>query len=320
MYRETSPFLDWSRDGTLLYVPTDGIPRSDFAFAWYREDGSEHLLGLKVFGELPWPSLSPDGRRLAVTVGRYAIWVYDLENARPPLRLTFSRDLRWPIWSPDGSRVAFRELLAGSVHFFSIAADGSEVEPRAIASVLLPEREGAIFPSSWTPDGAEILAFDSRSIWVFEVDGSSRPRRLFDSPFVEGFPSISPDGQLLAYTSNRSGAGEIWLSRYPDVDSAPPVQVSRNGGAEPRWSRDGQKLYFLEGQRMMSAIISLDGARVEAPRALFTLTTEPRAVNRTYDVAPDGRILAIRRETPTERSRAILVENWFDDLERLAPR
>ena len=319
-WRESSPYLDWSRNGTLLYIPTDGIPRRDFSVSWWREDGSEERLELKLSGDLPWSSLSPDGRRLVVTAGKFSIWVYDLENADPPLRLTFDGDRRWPIWSPDGRRVVFRELRGGAVHLLSVAADGSEVEPRAVGSVALEQRAAAIFPTSWTPDGREILAFDSRSIWVFEVDGSSA-RRLFDSPFIELYPSISPDGRLLAYTSNRSGNTEVWISPYPEVGSRPPVQVSRNGGTEPRWSRDGGKLYFLEGNRLMSAnVVSGDALRVEAPRALFTIAYDRRAVSRTYDVAPDGRILVVRQESPAERSRAIIVENWFDELERLAPR
>jgi hypothetical protein len=71
----------------------------------------------------------------------------------------------------------------------------------------------------------------------------------------------------------------------------------------------------------MSANLSRgDTPGVETPRALFNLPLEDRAVSRSYDVAPDGRILALRREAPSERSRAVIVENWFDELERLAPR
>jgi Tol biopolymer transport system component len=319
-WRESSPYFDWSRNGTLLYIPPDGIPRRDFSVSWYREDGSEEPLDLKLSGDFPWPSLSPDGRRLVVTAGKFSIWVYDVENADPPLRLTFDGDRRWPIWSPDGRRVAFRELRGGTVHLLSIAADGSELEPQAIGSVALAERTASVFPTSWTPDGREILAFDSRSVWVVGVDGADA-RRLFDSPFIELNPSISPDGRLLAYTSNRSGNTEVWISPYPEVASTPPTQVSRSGGIEPRWSRDGRKLYFLEGNRLMSASIFSGGAlRVEAPRALFTIAYDRRAVSRTYDVAPDGRILVVRQESPMERSRAVLVENWFDELSRLAPR
>jgi serine/threonine-protein kinase len=320
-WREGSPALDWSRDGTLLYVPPNGIPERDFSFMWYAEDGSAEPLELKFSGDLPWPSLSPDGSRVALTAGRYAIWVYDLDRFSPPLRLTFEGDYRWPQWSPDNGRVVFRELMGGAVHFRSIAADGSEVEPRSVASVELYERDGTIFPFSWTPDGREILAFDSKSVWVIEVDGSSIPRRLFDTPFVELYPSISPDGKLLAYTSNRSGSTEVWLSPYPDVGSRPPLQVSRNGGTEPRWSRDGRTLYFLEGQTLMSTnLLPGNPLRVETPRALFTLPLEDRALSRSYEVAPDGRILALLREAPSERSRAVIVENWFEELERLAPR
>jgi len=71
---------------------------------------------------------------------------------------------------------------------------------------------------------------------------------------------------------------------------------------------------------MSANVVSGDALRVEAPRALFTIAYDRRAVSRTYDVGPDGRILVVRQESPAERSRAIIVENWFDELDRLAPR
>jgi hypothetical protein len=72
---------------------------------------------------------------------------------------------------------------------------------------------------------------------------------------------------------------------------------------------------------MVASVSSGGIPRVDPPRALFTLPGEERDhLLHSYDVAPDGRILVVHRARPAERSRAILVENWFDEVSRLAPR
>ena len=46
--------------------------------------------------------------------------------------------------------------------------------------------------------------------------------------------------------------------------------------------------------------------------------------SRQYDVAPDGRFLMLKEDTPTDETatptaRLILVQNWFEELTRLVP-
>ena len=78
---------------------------------------------------------------------------------------------------------------------------------------------------------------------------SCRPRRRTDSG-----ASLSPDGRWLAHTSDQSGQTEVWVRPYPGPGV--PVRVSTNGGIEPVWSRTGQELYYLEGQRVMAVAVS----------------------------------------------------------------
>ena len=63
--------------------------------------------------------------------------------------------------------------------------------------------------------------------------------------------ALSPDGRWLAYTSDGTGRREIWVRPYPGPGA--PARVSPDGGAEPRWSRDGGTLYYLHGRTMLGA-------------------------------------------------------------------
>jgi len=99
----------------------------------------------------------------------------------------------------------------------------------------------------------------------------------------------------------------------------------------PTWSRDGQEIFFLRGGKYYSVGIEADGERLilGLPVELFEGRYYGAIPIRSYDVAPDGRFLlmklpdeavmtAITEELFPTRIR--LVQHWFDELERLAPR
>lgn len=323
--RQRPPFLDWSSGsgGTLVYFAPGSIASRSKSFVWVERNGIRTVIGRTDSTKTPWPRLSPDGGRLAFTSENLEIWVQDIVRGSPPLRLTFEGDHRWPLWSPDGKRLAFMEGGASVVNVVTLASDGSETEPQRIASFPRERVPTQIFPACWTPDEEDVLVFDGETVWVLAASGRSEPRRLFDTPFHQHAPAIAPDGRLLAYLSDRSGSLQVFVSPYPDVTSRPPLQISRNGGFEPRWSRDGRELYFREGKRLMVAPIDngTDGPHARTPTALFELRSSPPSpVVSVFDVAPDGRFLVLEDEAPKERSHAVVVENWFAELERLAPK
>jgi serine/threonine protein kinase len=320
-WREEPPYLEWSDEGTLLYVPPGGLTSRESSLAWVEPDGRRQTLQSGGTWSDPWPRISPDGEQVAFTSENVEIWIRNLERDAPPRRLTFEGMEVLPVWSPDGKRLAFIRFTAGGPNVVTLASDGSESEPRLVATFRQAEISDLPYPSCWTPNG-DVLAFDSESIWVMRADGSSEPKRLFETTFQEGSPAISPDGSLLAYTSTRSGGVEVFLSPYPDVASKPPLQVSRNGGAEPRWSRNGRELYFREGRTLHAVNVERSGdVRVGPAKSLFELKSLlPYQASSVYDVAPDGRFLVVEYEGQSERSRAVLVENWFEELKRLTPR
>ena len=97
-------------------------------------------------------------------------------------------------------------------------------------------------------------------------------------------------------------------------------RVSTNGGGYPRWSRKGNELFFrsLDGQ-LVAVPVRFNGTSIDLgdPRFVMRLIEPPAVHPYPYDVASDGRILAL---TPvsgagTDISLTVLV-NWQTALQR----
>jgi Tol biopolymer transport system component len=118
-----------------------------------------------------------------------------------------------PAWSPDGMRLAFASNRGGSYDIYVANADGSAVRRLS--------RLGNSFNPAWSPDGRTIVFLSSGrtpenpELYSIRPDGSAL-RRLtrtaggVDKLGDDGMPSWSPDGRRIAFTSNRTGDGEVW--------------------------------------------------------------------------------------------------------------
>ena len=265
------------------------------------------------------PTLSPDGRRLAVTraEGRgSAIWVMDVDRG------TFGRlspasgsvDAT-PLWMPDGRRVLYAVFPTGEVY----ARDADAAEP----AKLLFKR----------PDFAPIddVSLDGRSVlletvnWpTFHFDvtihdlatGAERP--LLKEPFNEMGARLSPGGRWLAYESEESGVREVVVRSFPDLRER--RQVSAGGGTQPRWTRDGRELFYMSPDRklMAAAVRTAAGFEVDPPRALFQTRVMPTIETRNhYDAAPDGQRFVVNSSRPEDAALPItVVVNWSSALPR----
>ncbi len=98
------------------------------------------------------PRVSPDGRRVAVVRGgslKQDIWLLEGERAS---RVTFNAaGSGYPLWSPDGTQIAFASSRLGSAGLYQKPANGAGEEQ------LLAKLNGFIGPSSWSPDGRNLL-------------------------------------------------------------------------------------------------------------------------------------------------------------------
>lgn len=68
--------------------------------------------------------------------------------------------------------------------------------------------------------------------------------RILESSAGEGQPRFSPDGRLLAFSSNRSGSSEIWLADADGQNARQLTHMSFYIAGHPHWSSNGKWLAF----------------------------------------------------------------------------
>ena len=279
-----------------------------------------------------YPRVSPDGARIAVDVrdAESDIWVWSVERATLT-RLTFDPLFdRFPLWSPDGRRIAFSSQRDGSRgNTFWQMADGTGQAERLAKGV----NNSQVFPTSFSPDGTRLLVHGDPGgrqvddIGIVSLEGGlDRPiTPLLATMFEEANAEVSPDGRWLAYESDESGQLEVYVRPFPKIDAG-RWQVSTGGGKQPVWAHNGRELFYRSGDAVMSVPLETSATfTARNPVMLFKGDFAPSLGGRNYDVSPDGRRFLMLKMGAAGASaqdppaRITVVENWFEELKRLAP-
>ena len=318
--------FDVARDGTLAY-PRDARGDADaHTPVWVDRHGRETPIGAPL-GSYRHPRLSPDGRRLALTVNAdIVIW----EIARPwasAAQMTFTPTIDWfPVWMPDGKRIVFGSWRGGRFSNLFIQ------EPGHADAVRLTESADMQLPTSITPDGSTLIfhSFMQRleSLRLNEK-GSARPIALVESPQEERNGVVSPDGKWLAYEAEspaRPGQVDVYVRPFPDVQRS-LWQITKDGGIFPAWGPGGRELFYQKPDGML-VVLNVESSvtwRAGAPVELFRgpyLTQGDGSLSRQYDVAPDGqRFIMIKNIRNADTSpHFVIVQHWLDELKRQTPR
>ena len=97
---------------------------------------------------------------------------------------------------------------------------------------------------TFAPDGKIIYSGNDHDIWTVNPDGAEQ-RQLTNNAGTNFSPRVSPDGRYIFFTSNRSGANQVWRM---DTDGSNQVQVTKTEGGYPRFvAPDGKWVYFESG-------------------------------------------------------------------------
>jgi serine/threonine-protein kinase len=154
--------------------------------------------------------------------------------------------------------------------------------------------------------------YNNREIKLVPLAGERRPVPLLASINDDKEPRVSPDSKWLAYVSNESGREEVYVRSLSGAGGRLPV--SNDGGGEPLWSRDGKRLLYRAGARLIAATIATSPSLlVTARETLFEGPFATDLYHPNYDVAPDGRSFVMVR--PVEENRQlVMVVNWIQEL------
>ena len=196
---------------------------------------------------------------------------------------------------------------------------------RSAEAEILSSRDGGgyLHPSSWTPDGETLVFYGwgpATSADLGLLSKTGEHESFLSTPALEWSAAFSPYGRWIAFTSDQGGEHQLFVRPYPANDREIPI--SADYGAEPVWSRDGSELFYDAGPRGILAVeIETEGdeLRVGTTRTVY----RGHWINvhgRSFQVGADGRVLVMKPvESFDPVGRIELVQNWFDELERLVP-
>ena len=220
--------------------------------------------------------------------GAADLWSVDLGRGterrltRAPVPDTFGT------WTPDGRLAFFAKASGGPprIHRKDLAT--------LAETAVLPQR-GLQIPVDVSPNGEHLLFVErtggESDLWALPLSGNQTPVLIVGGPFDQIDGRISPDGNLVAFVSTESGEPEVYVAPFPKADG--PIRVSVAGGRSPRWSRDGKQLFYISGaQELLSVGISRTSS-IHVGTATRVFPTSPMVRWRTFDVAQDGRFLAL---------------------------
>ncbi|MFH1416914.1 MAG: hypothetical protein ABII12_01315 [Planctomycetota bacterium] len=107
--------------------------------------------------------------------------------------------------------------------------------------------EGADFDPDVDPTGKQLVFASTRHsrhshLYTKSIDGAV-VTQITDESADDAQPAFSPDGKLIAFTSDRGGQWDIWVV---DTNGRNPIQITRNPMPElhPSWSPDGKRLVY----------------------------------------------------------------------------
>ena len=198
-----------------------------------------------------FPVWSPDGSRILFHSnrnGNYDIFVMNPDGSGLRQLTSDSRADTFASWSPDGRKIAFTSKRDGNRQIYIMNADGT-------GQTRLTHSQVDDATPSWSPDGRQILyatPLDSvQRLATINVDGSGqRLLTHLDGAVADGsfgFPVWSPDyARIAAVYYPTEGEEAIVVFNYADGAVEYWYMQGEKGTSytHPRWSADGQSIYF----------------------------------------------------------------------------
>jgi Tol biopolymer transport system component len=307
-----------SRPGAIVYQQLQaGDAALGNTIVWRSRTGEAEPLRLETGS---YRSLSLSRTRAQAIVGKLdesgggsTLWLVDLSRG-VPTRFTFGRE-NVGVFTPEGTDVIYNAGRDGRLDLFRKRLEVGAVEERVRAG----DEDWPRTPLSVAPDGKVLLFAASHpatgnDLWQVTLDGSAPPAPFLAGEFEERWGEFSPDGTRVVYESDESGRREIYVRAFRGGGAL--IQVSPNGGAYPRWSRDGREIYFYSAGKLFAATVrpTANGLDVTAVAPLFDATPPSGFRRLFYDVAADGRFLMITDTVSPGPTQLTLLLNWTELL------
>ena len=171
----------------------------------------------------------------------FALWRGFLGGEDPELLYRAPQPILWPTVSPDGTKVAFVLGLENIV-----VLDLVEEKAQVVVSGTWPKATPEFTPNGWALLFCGLWPPEEEGSWeLFYCDLRSRDLiQLTSDDFFDWYPRISPDGNWIAFVSNRGGFADIWILSLLGGPAFPLTQDPWFD-AFPAWAPDGTQVGYL---------------------------------------------------------------------------
>jgi Tol biopolymer transport system component len=293
-----------SETGTLAYRPA---PNIDAQFQWVDRNGRQ-LSSVATTGSFTNFNVSPDGARIAATrrdpvTSESSLWMIDAVRGVASL-VSPKDDVGYgdPMWMPDGQRVVFRHQRSLSLR----SANGGEMRS------LVP---AAAYPDSVSSDGRYVLygAPNGPTYELYALDiltANAKPIPVVTGLSLADEGKFSPNGKWVAYHSDETKSNEVSVVPFPPTGEK--WQISQTGGLQPRWSKDGNELFYLDlsGRMMSVKMPGSDPRRASSAVVLFPTTLVPSNSLDQYEPVGDRFLIRVPLASPATASPVGVIVNW----------
>lgn len=207
-----------------------------------------------------------------------------------------------PSWSPDGNQLAWEvNYHDRKVVELYVSAGAPGAPPRKVGPVV---RGSSAMTAGFATAGAETVSHElswsppAMKRFVYASSGSTQDYDLYidgagpvaAAPGADGAATWSPDGKYIAFTSARTGQGDLYLLDVASVEK-PPLKLSGDPTASElfaAWSPDSQKLAFVGHTKQGENVYVIENVAFPAPRPL----TAWEHMNTRPTWSPDGTMIA----------------------------
>ncbi|MGH9544800.1 MAG: S9 family peptidase, partial [Terriglobales bacterium] len=206
------------------------------------------------------PRWSPDGKYLAFLSGRKEgktyVWLLNRLGGEAQPLIETVQDVKDFAWSPDSRRVVLvlqdpsPEDLKAAKEKEQVESQGKETKDKKPTA----QRPWVIDRYQFKEDEIGYLERLRTHLYVFDMASKSLTQ-ITSGDFDDKHPAWSPDGKLLAFSSNRSIPdpdrtydSNIWVVAADNQDKgAHLTQITTNPGSDnaPAWSPDGKWIAYV---------------------------------------------------------------------------
>jgi Tol biopolymer transport system component len=275
-------------------------------------------------GRYGQPALSPDGTRIATRWfdtfapgGRSDIWVVDIASGKTtPITNDAPPDFA-PLWSPDGKQIYYVSARSGGYQgVYRKNSDGT-----GDAELIYRYDPGApVNLRDVSADGRHLLFNSGGVILVVPMAGDSKTRKAIElsrEEFLVNGGVLSPDGRLIAFTSNETEAFELYVRPFDPATGCggrrhEAPRVEGGAGGLMVWRGDGRELYFMDAEPDLKVMAGghhdLTSVQTGAPKVLFEVPGDAQGdLGTTRYISRDGqRFVFVVPAEGVSRGRAVL--------------